>query len=302
MRHRGVMQVKSLTWEKRMTTTRPLSALVGVVSAAALTACSATSSTSAAASPSPTPTTTPSPSTTASGKRAVAVYYLADTTNGPRLYVETHPHAASSAVIKQAVEAMLHDKVLDPDYTNVWPATTKLLGVSTANRVATIDVSGAVKAASVGAQFEEFALQQLVYTVRAATNGAVTGVRLRVDGKAVESLWGHVDTSGTITAGRPETTLAPVQISSPADGASVPTTFTVRGRATVFEATVSWQLLTGDTVVRKGFSTATTGAPGRGDWSFAVTLPKGSYTVKAFESSAKDGSETFIDTKAVTVG
>jgi hypothetical protein len=83
------------------------------------------------------------------------------------------------------------------------------------------------------------------------------------------------------------------------EGAALPGRF--GGTASVFEATVSWQLRQGERVVREGFSTASTGAPGRGEWSAVVDAPAGSYELWAFESSAEDGSITWLHTKRVTI-
>ncbi|MDQ1725942.1 MAG: hypothetical protein QOG52_2970 [Frankiaceae bacterium] len=255
---------------------------------------------SASSSANASPVTEPVATAVAVPTHDVAVYYLADTTNGPRLYREAHRHTASASVVRQAVDAMLHDTPRDPDYVSVWPRATTVRGISVSRGVATVDFSAAVKGANVGGAFELMGLQQLVYTIRAAAP-SVTGVHIRVNGANVETLWGHADTRGILKPDEPFMVLAPVQINSPDNGATVTSPVTVRGVATVFEATVSWQVLSNGVAIREGFVTASIGAPGRGTWSFVVKLPKGSYTVKAFESSAKDGSETFIDTKRVTV-
>lgn len=83
-------------------------------------------------------------------------------------------------------------------------------------------------------------------------------------------------------------------------GATVGQAVTISGTESVFEGTVSWEVSSGTTVVRRGFVTGV-GAPGRGPWSARVQLGPGSYVVRAFESSAEDGSVTFPDTKAFTV-
>ena len=247
-------------------------------------------------------TTAATASTSTTGvTRSVVVYYLGDTTNGPRLFREVHGHPFTTGVVRQAVNAMLHDAPRDPDYVSVWPAATTIRGISISNNVATIDFSRDVVHASVGGAFELMALQQVVYTVRAAAP-AVTGVHVRIGGHDVATLWGHADTRGILKPGKAFEVLAPVQINSPGNGATVTSPVTVRGVATVWEATVSWQILAGGVVIKHGYVTASTGAPGRGTWSFVVRLAKGRYLIKAFEASAKDGSELFRDTKAITVG
>jgi hypothetical protein len=69
----------------------------------------------------------------------------------------------------------------------------------------------------------------------------------------------------------------------------------------VFEATVSWEFRQGSRVVKVGHTNADQGAPGRGPWSDTADVPAGEYVLRAYESSAKDGSATHIDDKPVTV-
>ena len=246
------------------------------------------------------PAATAAAPATATALHPVAVFYLGDTTYGVRLYREVHRHAVTTGVVRQAMNAMLHDAPSDPDYVSVWPRATTVRGISTSHGIATVDFSPQVRSASVGGAFELAALQQLVYTIRAAAP-SVAGVHIRVAGRDVATLWGHADTRGILRPAAGFSVLAPVQIDTPANGADVGSPLTVRGVATVFEATVSWQVLSSGTVIRHGYVAASTGAPGRGRWAFTVTLSRGTYTVKAFETSMKDGGETFIDTKRVTV-
>jgi hypothetical protein len=96
--------------------------------------------------------------------------------------------------------------------------------------------------------------------------------------------------------------LAPVLVESPAEGATVPTTFTVEGRAATFEANVIWELKRGDDTVRNGFTTAQeccTLSP----YSFEVTAPPGEYTLVVHDTDESDGEGVGIsqDTKDITV-
>jgi hypothetical protein len=93
-----------------------------------------------------------------------------------------------------------------------------------------------------------------------------------------------------------------VLVESPAQDATVPTTFTVRGRAATFEANVVWELKRGDATVRNGFTTAQeccTLAP----YSFTVTAPPGDYTLVVHDTDESDGEGigTSQDTKAISV-
>jgi hypothetical protein len=96
--------------------------------------------------------------------------------------------------------------------------------------------------------------------------------------------------------------LNPIQISSLNEGAELTTSFTVSGQACTFEANVVWKLMQGDTVVKEGFTTTTSGCPDRGDWSISFdNLEAGEYTIQTLEYSAEDGSLFAEDDKRFTV-
>lgn len=238
-------------------------------------------------------------SPTAGGTSARAVYYLRDTTNGPRLYREFHRRPATTGVVRDAVTAMLTEPPVDGDYTSLWAKGTHVLGVRIDGTTAVVDLSAEARTGRGGAAFEGSTLQQLVWTATAA-DPALRAVQLLIEGKRVGSLWGHVDTSGPLTRGQAAVELGPVWILTPADG-RVARGGTFGGEASVFEATVSWELRQGGKVVKRGFTNAAQGAPGRGPWSATADVPPGDYVLRAFESSAKDGSETFVDDKPLTV-
>ena len=293
--------------------------LATAVVLAALAACSndatpsveATSTTAPPATATPTGTATSAPTapatTAPAGTMRVAVYYLgAGNTRRPVLYREFRSVSRDTAVVKTAVESMLHLAPLDTDYRSVWPVSTEVRGVSISGTVATVDLTGHARTASAGSEVENASLQQLVHTVTAAAP-TVTGVRLRFDGQTKETLWGHVDTRGTLTRQPQTDILAPIWVIEPGHQARVGRTFTVRGVATVFEANVSWSVTRpgSSTTLASGFATATKGAPERGDWSVAVTLPAGTtgdVVFTAWESSAQDGSVQWPDSKTYRVG
>ena len=257
-----------------------------------------------APSVSPTPTAAASASAVASapgasGSSARAIYYLQDTSNGPRLYREFHRRAATTGVVRDAVTAMLTEPPVDEDYTSLWAKGTRVLGVRMDGSTAVIDLSKEAQTARGGAAFEGSTLQQLVWTATAA-DPSVKAVRLYVEGKPAGSLWGHVDTSRPMTRGQAAVELGPVWILRP-DNGRIARGGTFGGEASVFEATVSWELRQGSRVVKAGFANASEGAPGRGSWSANADVPPGDYVLRAFESSAEDGRETFVDDKPLTV-
>ncbi|MGB9377947.1 MAG: Gmad2 immunoglobulin-like domain-containing protein [Mycobacteriales bacterium] len=242
------------------------------------------------AGPEATPTTAvdASPTAAAAVSRAVAVYYVADAgPAGVRLYREFHSRGATKEVIRNAVEAMINEPPIDPDYRSLWPKSAKVLGITTQGDVATVDMGAAPDAPT------QQAIQQMVWTVTAAS-GTITKVEIRVNGQPL--------TPAPVARGSSTAVLGPVWVSSPTEAGSVPRTFTMAGEATVFEATVSWEVRQGTTVVRHGFTTASVGGPGRGTWHLSISLPSaGNYQLIAYEASAKDGSRLFADTKSVIV-
>jgi hypothetical protein len=205
----------------------------------------------------------------------------------------------TTAVVRDAVTAMLTVKADDADYTSLWPKGTSVRDARVGGATAYVDLSREAGNGNTGAAGEDASLQQLVYTVTAAAP-SVRAVQLLIEGRNVETLWGHVDTRTPIARRMAAEILGPVWILTPANG-RVARGGTFGGEASVFEATVSWELRQSGRVVKKGFTNAAQGAPGRGPWSAKADVPPGDYVLRAFESSAKDGSDTFVDDKALTV-
>ncbi len=76
----------------------------------------------------------------------------------------------------------------------------------------------------------------------------------------------------------------------------------VSGQACVFEAQFSWQVLRGTAVVAEGNAMASSGCPDRGDYSFTTgALSPGSYTIRVWEVSMKDGGVQYETRVPITV-
>lgn len=266
-------------------------------------------------------TTEPAASPTAAaqpaGEMTVAVYYLVDTRRGIRLQREFRQVRRTSTPVRSALETMLHEAPLDRDYNSLWPRTTQVRGISRDGTTTTVDLSRAALDGRAGSEATARSVQQLVYTVTAADTTTKT-VRILVEGRPVEDLWGHESLERPVGRASHIDVLAPVSIDSPNEGARVAQTFTLSGTATVFEANVQWKVTRGCApgeqcpsdrpTLRSGFVTASAGAPARGTWSVRVTLPDealqsaGYFEITAFEESAEDGSVFMQDTKVVRVG
>lgn len=144
---------------------------------------------------------------------------------------------------------------------------------------------------------ERVAVQQLVWTAQAAVGKGTIPVRFEIaDGST--ALFGTLPTDQSYNrpASRDEyyRDLAPLWITAPTRDQVLPAgkPFVVKGEATVFEANVSWELRRGSTTVDSGFTTASVGAPGRGEYSIQLgALEPGDYTIRVFELSMEDGQK-----------
>jgi hypothetical protein len=111
-------------------------------------------------------------------------------------------------------------------------------------------------------------------------------------------------TSPATTVARTTTSaqITPIVVEAPTAGASVPTSFTVSGTASVFEATLFVELRRGGRVLEKKTVTASEGAPGRGTFSVELHASSaGAATVAVYSPSAADGSAQHEQDVHVTV-
>ncbi|MGA1775157.1 MAG: Gmad2 immunoglobulin-like domain-containing protein [Nitriliruptoraceae bacterium] len=279
-----------------------------------LAGCSATDGGPEPAGPSDAPVgDAPSGDAPAADPVATAVVHLVR--SGPAaFFVEPVPAAVplgapsgDDAVsrIARAVAALLAVvDPADPDLATSVPPGTLARDVILDGDVAVLDLGGALAGSSGGSAEEVTLAQQLAHTVVAAAP-EVAGVRVLLEGRPIESLWGHLDWSVPLVAD--PFALSPVTIEVPAFGATVPVgEVTLTGRATVFEGTVLVRLERADgTVLEEGFVTATEGGPGRGTWTWTVTLPEpGEYRLVAGASDPSDGEgpPPFEVARTVTAG
>lgn len=245
------------------------------------------------------PTPSSSTSTSSATTQSIAQYYVADTALGFRLFREFREVPVGASPIAAALTFLFNHQPLDPDYQNLWSTDATVNAVSVAGSTATIDLS--FTRLNVGAESEARAIDQLVWTATAADTN-VTAIKFLRDGKSVESFAGHVDTSGIFKRQASYEVLAPVWITSSEEGQETSAPLTFGGLAQTFEANVQWQVLQSGKVIAQGATTAGEAAPARTPWQVKVTnLKPGTYTIRAFDSSAKDGSLIAEDTKTVKV-
>jgi hypothetical protein len=265
--------------------------------------------TSASPKPDKSPSDTessPSP-TQEAAQQAVPVYYVGDTTRGPRLYREFH-RLATSDPLTSALEEAVSTTPDDPDYRTPWPAGTTVDGgfdgVGSAGEI-TIRLSNdsglRQRPAGMSGDEARMAVEQLIYTAQAATQTRAP-VQFLIDGQRTDMVLGQ-PSSEPLAQGDAIDVLAQVWITEPGESAEVSTPFKVSGLAAAFEATVLWELRAGDKVVADGFTTAEeccTMAP----YTFTVkNVSPGDYTLVVTDNdpSGGEGLGVWEDTKQVTV-
>jgi hypothetical protein len=231
---------------------------------------------------------------------SVPVYYVGRGKAAVRLYREFRQvPLRGQSLLAAAVETMFDGQPADPDYRTVWPKGTKLLTLTKAGNTAIVDVSDVALTGS-ERKLQTVGVQQLVYTVTAADN-SITRVSIRVGGAAATRLWGGPLVDAPVARAPQLDTLGQVWLDV-ANAATITGPLPVTGQATVFEATVTWQILRNGVVVRRGIATATAGAPQRGIWKApSVSLPPGTYQLQALAISPESGAKLFTDTKTITV-
>lgn len=276
-----------------------LAIILGLAVPLSLSGCGQSSTVAPSATPSVITTPTPSASSTVA-MRALAQYWVADTSRGFRLYREFVRINPTPDAITAALRQLVSHKPVDSDYVSLWPLDTTINSVTVNGDTALIDLT--FSKLNVGAEAESLAIAQLVWTATAAET-SIKKISLTVDGKKVESLAGHVDATKPFMRGPSYEVLAPVWITSPTEGQLVAAKgFMLSGMASTFEANVSWKVFKEGVLITQGSTTALEAAPAWKPWSIAIPgLAPGKYLFVAMEYSAKDGSLVTQDTKNVVL-
>ncbi|MGN6332073.1 MAG: GerMN domain-containing protein [Motilibacteraceae bacterium] len=262
------------------------------------TAVSATPTPSPSVSASPTAAGAGSPTASASGG-ALPVYYVADVAGQTRLYREFHaPSAAPADAGRAALEEMLHGEPADPDYTSLWPRSTSVISYEVSDGTATVDLSADAASASAGPEQTTASVQQLVYTLTAA-DPAVKRVRLLVGGQQVKTLWGHPVGDQPLQRAPALDVQGLIWIIDPAQGTTSGSPVTVRVYGTAFEGNVVLKVFRGATEVESTFVTTAMGS--FAEASTEIDLAPGTYSVRAYDENAEDGTLTERDSKDFTV-
>jgi Immunoglobulin-like domain of bacterial spore germination/Sporulation and spore germination len=260
---------------------------------------------SVSATDSPTTPTTPTPSASGTpAESAVAVYYLGDGPRGPVLFREFQRSAAGD-LLTDAVNRAIGGRPSDPDYHSGWVSGVTATA-SAAGSSIVVDLSGpAGTALADDPRQGRLAIQQVVYTAQAALQDR-RPVTFLIDGKPASSLLG-LEVGGPVEAAPVLKTLSLMSITTPEEGQVVSGSFEASGVNNSFEASVSYEIRSGDQVVASGFGMA----EGWGEdklfpWTLTVDLAgvaPGTYAFVAMndDPSGGEGPGPDIDTRTIVV-
>ena len=200
--------------------------------------------------------------------------------------------------VRGALEAMLAGPQSET-LVALWPTDTRVLGISQADGIITVDLSGEARNASVGAASEVTMVQTLVWTVTAAYAMPEASVRLLIEGAPAGEAWGHMVWDAPIPRDAPLGTLSRIIVDTPLWKETVGSPVRISGEAAVFEATLAYTVFDvgtalakqenlSDHVVAQGF-TMTAEGQAFSPFSFEVALPPGDYSVELSEPDASGG-------------
>lgn len=231
-------------------------------------------------------------------KAEVAVYYVKYGANDAYLVREVHTVETGKDPMVAAVEELIRGVPQTTGAFTVLPPNTEVRGIKVENDVATVDFSREVLKANVGAQGEALGIQSVVNTLTEFPG--INKVAFTVEGEIDETVkgwWGHVGLYDQPFTRNLSVVWEPaIWVTLPKPDQLVSSPVLVKGTARVFEATVNIRVTDKDgRNIAETFTTATAGAPERGEFETEISFPtpktKEGY-IEVFWYSPKDGSET----------
>lgn len=272
-------------------------------------------------SPSASPTATASESATETESTPVAVYYVGDTPDGPRLYREfratTSPDSLTAA-LSAAVGRAPDDSPLspfDPDYRSVWPAMTSVSARTVPDGDDVIieislggDAEGSLRDRGGLSEAEaSLALEQLIYTAQAAV-GERAPVQFLVYGERTDQVLGQ-PTSEPLAEGPLLETLAHVSITTPTESEIVDNDepLVVAGEGNSFEGNIVTTVTErSGAIVIDQQPTIASGAYGEKLYPFTIELDlsdvaPGVYVVTSMTDDPSGQGRNHIDTRHITL-
>ncbi len=263
---------------------------------------------SISSSPAASPSATSETSTGGSAdSTTVPVYFVGEGPTGPLLFREFRAVEADNP-LEEAAALLTAGDAADPDYRTLFPGGSfgEITYDEAGSRieVALSDDGWKTPAPGMSDADAKLAVQSLVYTLQGVAQ-ARAPIFVTLGGEPT-TLFG-VDTSDGVEAAPPFDVLNLVNVTAPEEGATVSDSFTAKGLASSFEATVPWQIRQGDQVVAEGFSTAEGWMDKLYPWEAEVDvseLAPGEYVFAAMTDDPSGGAEgngPSEDTKTITV-
>ncbi len=226
----------------------------------------------------------------------VAVYYLKNSNNEMYLVREVHEVDKTEAVAQAALNELITGTPVSEGAINIFPADTKILGMKIEQGLATVDFSSEVLKANVGSSGEALGIASIVNTLTEFPT--IERVEFTVDGEVDNGIdwWGHVGLYEQPFSRDLSAVYEPViWVTAPVAEELIKSPVKIKGTARIFEATVSFHLKDADgEIIAQGFTTATEGAPARGEFEGELDFQPskaGKGQLEVFEVSMKDGSE-----------
>ena len=249
--------------------------------------------TTSAATPSVTTTPAPTP-TPPANSMTVSIYLLRDgkITTVHRAIPETQQVGSES--LKELFKGPSDAETSDGLTTSV-PGGTTLLGLSIADKIATVNLSSGFANGGDKQSLTE-RVAQVVYTL--TQFDTVTTVRFQLDGNDVDAIGENDEVSLKDPVGRSnfEDVTPAIFLNSPAPGDTVDNPVELIGTANTFEAAFTIDILDSNgNVLTEQHAQATSGSGTRGTFDIKVPYKvdqKIAGTILLFEVSAKDGSKT----------
>lgn len=205
-------------------------------------------------------------------------------------------------------KAALEAWIAGPDHEElsaIIPSNVIVEYVEDVDGVAHVSFSKEIQEMNTGSTGEVMIAEQLSMIME---QFGFKSTQILVEGKTGDALFGHLYTADPIIAKDPDEykwieEIEPqkivlqnmaFKIFEPAPNSEVQGKIVVRGLARVFEGTVLYEFEDGHNILDQGFTTASEGAPGWGEFEIVIELDEktanGSGTVILYEESAKDGS------------
>ncbi|MGB9802923.1 MAG: Gmad2 immunoglobulin-like domain-containing protein [Desulfofundulus sp.] len=227
----------------------------------------------------------------------VAVYYIKSTGQENYLVREIHRIPPTKDPALAAVQELISGEPSTPGATRILPTNTRVLGVTVKDGLATVNFSREVlEHPSAGAEGEALGIQSVVNTLTEFP--AIRRVAFQVEGRVDERTldwWGHVGLYDQPFQRDLSRVYEPaIWVTHPTPGQVTGVPLLVKGSARVYEGTVYARLLDSQgNVLASAYTTATRGAPERGDFEMRLNFhpPQGGKgTLEVYSISGRDGS------------